>query len=422
MPLRDLFRRNAAAEDASCESDSGSVAESADSKPLDLPEQLSKAARRLRTEKARASALLSKQRSRLEEQRNQNPLENHPAAHFRPDLQPSPETNRFAGGACSAPSTHRRRVRVLYSWFKSWCASLLNYLQASTVNHCFTVNIVDDTSMRLAETMPGAPRSSEVFLSYVSGTMGCELVATHINLLVEFSCLGLPEFVESFFEMVLQQMGEFWRRFHHEQMKFPNRMFELTNLDHTNFLTKYRQFQGLERICPECIDLEFSSVLLAYIPEDSSPEAHSTLEKVKQIQRFLKDLTVFAPLSADLVECLHGTCQSKHVRFRGCRPSDPIAREITIHEKICGAYSKFKDWMWKHHGDHWARKRMCAYGTCKGNQYTEGEGRKRLLTKKRPLTFDDLDGMLASSKLPRTPRKICGGLVEQAMIENCVKM
>lgn len=250
-----------------------------------------------------------------------------------------------------------------------------------------------------------------MFLSYVSGGMGRELVGAYMNLLVEFPCLGQPEFANSFFELVLQQVAEAWRRFSLEQNRFCNRLFALTSLDHASFLAEFRKLQALEKVCPHCVDLEFSAVLLRWLPEmcgadtDVTDESPLMKEKVKQLKQYLQDLTVYSPLSADVVECLHGACQSRLGRFRGPRLSDPVAQQVTVLDKICSSYCKFREWMWSHYGDRRALNRLHAYGQHKGNQYGRGSQKPAA---KMTLEHLDLDGLI-DSKLPR-PRKICGHL------------
>ncbi|CAK9085767.1 Uncharacterized protein SCF082_LOCUS40615 [Durusdinium trenchii] len=507
-------------------------------------QELNRAKRRLRTEKARAAALLARQVKRAEAEKAKLTTSDHPAARFKPDLQPNPEINKPGN---FSNTIHRRRIRVVYSWFKAWCTSLLSILQSCTNRNssfCYTVNVVDDTSIRLADLISGEAstlhlmlprvlellsrkeqttneqakaiellmdsvgiharreeeddendglgqlgesdwvnflediqeskdlsfaeinakrkqltfkafsdptmptkitilesvilpnvaqmdtlfkrsgmisslyhlpknaaqersdlmqRSSEVFLTCVSGQMGEEMVAAYVKLLVEFPVLGEPQFAESYFELVLQSAGDAWRRFSLEQDRFPNKMFKLANLDHQSFLEKYRAYQYIERCCCECVDLEFSSILLAYITEQD--DDLQVQEKVTQIQAFLRSLCIYAPVSADVVECLHGACQSRLARFRGPRQSDDIAKEITVLDKLCSSYGKFQEWMWNRLGDRRALNRLRAYGNHRGNQHSQ-QGRS--IPQTFGLNFDDLDKLLSSGKSPAAPRKLCG--------------
>ena len=140
---------------ASAESDSNSESgsESGESGGED-PQHLQALEKRARTEKARAAALLAHQKRKDAKERGTAHKE-HPASRYKPDLQPRPEINKpgnFYG------TLHRRRLRVVFSWFKAWCSSLNSWLlgPGSRGNHCFTVNIVDDSNFVLSQTFEGA--------------------------------------------------------------------------------------------------------------------------------------------------------------------------------------------------------------------------------------------------------------------------
>ena len=61
------------------------------------------------TEKARAAALLARQK-----RKNPDSIAKHPAYQFKPDLQPRPEINK---PGTFTRTLHRRRLRVVFSWF-----------------------------------------------------------------------------------------------------------------------------------------------------------------------------------------------------------------------------------------------------------------------------------------------------------------
>ncbi|CAK9052150.1 unnamed protein product [Durusdinium trenchii] len=470
-------------------------------------QELNRAKRRLRTEKARAAALLARQVKRAEAEKAKLTTSDHPAARFKPDLQPNPEINKPGN---FSNTIHRRRIRVPHKEASTLHlmlprvlellsrkeqttneqAKAIELLMDSVGIHArreeeddendglgqlgesdwvnFLEDIQESKDLSFAEinakrkqltfkafsdpTMPtkitilesviqpnvaqmdtlfkrsgmisslyhlpknaaqersdlmqrqaNEQQSSEVFLTCVSGQMGEEMVAAYVKLLVEFPVLGEPQFAESYFELVLQSAGDAWRRFSLEQDRFPNKMFKLANLDHQSFLEKYRAYQYIERCCCECVDLEFSSILLAYITEQD--DDLQVQEKVTQIQAFLRSLCIYAPVSADVVECLHGACQSRLARFRGPRQSDDIAKEITVLDKLCSSYGKFQEWMWNRLGDRRALNRLRAYGNHRGNQHSQ-QGRS--IPQTFGLNFDDLDKLLSSGKSPAAPRKLCG--------------
>lgn len=158
MPFSDLWRRNfdANANDTESESERLSSSESG-SESDDVPEadhvtELVRLRQRARTEKARAASLVAREKRKA----LVDHIPEHPAARFKPDLQPKPEINKH--GNFTKP-IHKRRLRVVFSWFVSWCLKFRQFLQKPDVvaNHAFTVSIVDDTNMVLSENTEGAP-------------------------------------------------------------------------------------------------------------------------------------------------------------------------------------------------------------------------------------------------------------------------
>lgn len=234
------------------------------------------------------------------------------------------------------------------------------------------------------------------------------MVEAYIERLIAFPALQVPDFVDSYFNLALQQLGEGWRRFFHEQQRFPSKLFKFACLSHTDFMKEYRNLQSLEAACRECFDVEFTSILLQYIPESEDDSSDAVMAKSECLRRFLSDTAVWAPISADIVECLHGSCQSRLHRFRGQKPADETARQTIVLDKITSAYGKFKEFMWSHFGDKFAFKRLVSYNQKKGNQYTSKP--YDVSCKRHAYTTEDLDRMLATNSFPSAPRKLCGSL------------
>lgn len=178
MPLTDLWRRpqrsanpeppGSSESSGQCQSSEAEASSSSSAMSIEEEnggsesesdaQELNRAKRRLRTEKARAAALLARQVKRAEAEKAKLTTSDHPAARFKPDLQPNPEINKPGN---FSNTIHRRRIRVVYSWFKAWCTSLLSILQSCTNRNssfCYTVNVVDDTSIRLADLISGVPQ------------------------------------------------------------------------------------------------------------------------------------------------------------------------------------------------------------------------------------------------------------------------
>lgn len=241
----------------------------------------------------------------------------------------------------------------------------------------------------------------------------------YVDQLVHFPSLQHPDFAHDFFQMSLGQIGDSWRRFHIDQQCYPFKMFRLAAPDLSNPQDCLREYRLLQEEllspgrCPSCVDVEFSGVLLQYI--SPTEDEHVANRKILSVRRFLKDLSHFCPISSDVVECLHGACQSRLHRFRGSKPTDPIAKSICVLDKLTSAYAKFRTYMWQQLGDKRALNRLHAYHQHKGNQYTSWTPELLAQTKSgQRLTFQDLDDMLADeadghgSAASHTPRKLSG--------------
>lgn len=110
--------------------------------------------RRARTEKARMAAMLARQRRKLVADPHAKTTA-HAASSYRPLLQPRPEINK--------PGNHLkhlrlRRMRVVFSWFKAWCASIAHFVQGINGSHSLVINVVDDSNCVLSQLVEGAPQ------------------------------------------------------------------------------------------------------------------------------------------------------------------------------------------------------------------------------------------------------------------------
>ena len=147
-----------------------------------------------------------------------------------------------------------------------------------------------------------------------------------------------------------------------------------------------------------------SSKLVGGDRED--PEVRS---KVQSLEQFLHHLAAFLPLSSDTAECAHGSLQTRIHRFRGQKVSDPAAQEIGLWS-IKGAYRTFWNLIWNKQGDCKARRRLKRF-TKKGfNQHTNLEHRKNL-GQRSPWSMDLMEELVNQPALMKTPKTLCGHLV-----------
>lgn len=134
---------------------SDSDSDSSDGKPDRAVTIAKKMQRTTRTAKARASAIFSKAVKKLSKGADLKPPP-HRAEAFRADIQAETLLNKpgqYTGHA------RGRRLRLLVSYMKAWCAGVLNFFSGfdasagAKVHHTIVSAIVDDTNMKLATTV-----------------------------------------------------------------------------------------------------------------------------------------------------------------------------------------------------------------------------------------------------------------------------
>ena len=226
-------------------------------------------------------------------------------------------------------------------------------------------------------------RSTSIFLAHANGSFGDDLLRKYVAKLDNFSTIGLAGLRMEAFVGSIVVMGEIWRRFVFERQCFPFKLWDLlgTNTDE-EFLQMYRRFQDLKVQCPRCCDIEFSHPVLNMIPRSDDPLDRATLTKLDSLRALLVDLATYAPLSSDITECLHGFTQSKCHRFRGCKPTDDVAQELTLWASIVSGYQKFWEHVWSKFGDYKLNYRLHRYDKVGANQSSSKEASKETKYKK----------------------------------------
>ena len=254
----------------------------------------------------------------------------------------------------------------------------------------------------------GNLRSAKIFKSVASGKFGDSLLSGYLQNLSSFSRLGASEVVMDYFCMTLQTMGEHWRRFCFLTQGFPWTLFQLVDLDSDEaFLDMYMKLQGQLATCEACVDLEFSSVFLTFIPKGSQLQDGDVHEKIRKLRAFLRDVCQVGPLSSDPVECQHGFSQRLVARWRGSRPTDAVAQERIFWARVTSMYSKFKDWVWDRYMDKGFRSRLCQFGRRSSNQYS-GEKPCDKQSGKKKFTLETMERIIAFGQNLPGARRLSG--------------
>lgn len=278
------------------------------------------------------------------------------------------------------------------------------------------------------ENLNFQPRSREIFLSFMSGKLGGELVSAYVKELDQFSRHRAPNLALQFFRMAIQAMCDSWRRFVLVTQSYPCILFNLVSLTVDKFLQEYRRLQQSLNECNECGDVEFSTPILRYIEFPniaiaslSEGDLTSLRAKAAQLQRLLFDLATVGPLTSDIVECMHGFTQNLLHRWRGSRPTDPVAAERLAWSCITKSHGKFYQWLWSQIGDRQANRRLRRFGRRSKNQYSNKQD-SDIAKQGRPqpnpdrmLSFERMDRLIAhgqSTGPGMASRKLSGYLAE----------
>lgn len=259
------------------------------------------------------------------------------------------------------------------------------------------------------------PRTAETFLENVDCRFGTRMLKAYVAKMKGFSETGLVSMRKDAFIGCIMLMGEVWRRFVFDRDCFPFRLWkELSGTYSTEeFLEQYSRLQDMKHACPKCFDSEFSHPILEFIPQPHDPHHPETILQVDALRHLLGDLASFAPLSSDIVECLHGFYQKKVHRHCGAKPSDPIAQQVTLWASILSSYRSFWQSLWKKAGDFKINFRIHRFGRKGCNQWSDdaskkanqGESRFEGATGESKSMFQRIADIPASRK---KPRRICG--------------
>lgn len=251
-------------------------------------------------------------------------------------------------------------------------------------------------------------------MQFASGQLGEELVQDHVRGLRNFTQLGVSEVADDYFRLTLMSMADHWRRLIFPTCSFPWILFRVL-IAGSDPVHELEQWKETKHRCHQCVDSEFSGILLDFIPVLGIPTSPS--EKLQRVIRFLEDLACYAPISSDLVECLHGFSQQLLHRWRGCKPSDSGAQQMSMWASVVKSFAKLRSFVWRRHMDANFSHRVHRFGNKGVNQYTKHVG-KDIVNKsnqwepRNKMSLERMDRLIAFGQETsmRGPRKLCGNM------------
>ena len=159
--------------------------------------------------------------------------------------------------------------------------------------------------------------ASKKFLDAVSGRLGdslvghyCRFLQTGLKEAIDMGLNARPELLSQVFQLATLCMTDLHRRFKYEFRSPPYCLFGLIGLNLSDFVCQWSALQDQHRHCDECLDAEFSEVLVQHFKDDIRLRTLPEQEAVRQeVQGLLRDISEWAPLTSDTVELKHGTVQ-----------------------------------------------------------------------------------------------------------------
>jgi hypothetical protein len=142
------------------------------------------------------------------------------------------------------------------------------------------------------------------------------------------------------FVQCLAGMSDSWRRFCFEFQSFPFVIFSLVDVDEEIFFQRASDLVNKLLHCSRCADPGFSAPLLA---ELAAALVHLTIEQrhalFLELSSLLGDIAVFAPISSDMVEVLHGQLQTVLRHGRGRFPEAKACQERSVYHSVLTEYN-----------------------------------------------------------------------------------
>lgn len=162
-----------------------------------------------------------------------------------------------------------------------------------------------------------ASKNKALFCDMVSGRFGWEIISDYQSLLTgQFANaeeagldVSSASCLQTALTMAIIIMSDTWRRFVHDYSGYPFKLFSLLEVQHVQqFTLMWDDFQWTS--CNQCLDSEFSQVLLAAFPSEMAKEPQAVQERAfQQVRLLLHDIATYTPLSSDPVEIKNGQVQ-----------------------------------------------------------------------------------------------------------------
>ena len=159
--------------------------------------------------------------------------------------------------------------------------------------------------------------SMVLFLDMMSGRVGWSVVAAYQKMFNEGVHEALASgrlkptssSLQTILTMVIICMTDSWRRFVLDHGSFPHILFQLVDADLPTFCELWRGFQETLARCPDCVDDDFSKVLLSAFATDlESQPLEVQTDTAGQVTALLAHIATYAPLPAIVLNAKTDVC------------------------------------------------------------------------------------------------------------------
>jgi hypothetical protein len=183
-------------------------------------------------------------------------------------------------------------------------------------------------------------------MQWVSGEMGQFSVLQLVQILQDsgaecWECTPANRLKS--FKVGVWSCGDLWRRLCLAMQSTPHTTFGLLGTDVYEFLTLVLIFQQQYADCENCVDHEFTLVLLSYLEGIQSAPLAEQASLHKDIMDLLFDITVHAAISSDIVECLNGAVQNRTRKFRGTTKNAHILSQESYLQSVQSEHKALVD-------------------------------------------------------------------------------
>lgn len=144
-------------------------------------------------------------------------------------------------------------------------------------------------------------------------------------------------------DFVFKAMADIWKRFSMPALGYPWACFALLgDKSVETFKDKWCHIQQTHAKCKQCLDLEFTGILLRRFEAPSPNDDQAWAVTQSKVTTILEQVATYSPLNSESVENAHAVAQTLLSKVRGQLKSLSTAVEDSLLDSITRAYAKLR--------------------------------------------------------------------------------